>query len=582
MNKELKDVFISYSHQDQEAKDELVALLKQEGISYWLDETSLLAGDIIQDKINEGLRESRYTILLVSKNSLLSTWVSYESLMRLKQEIFENQNRFIAIIIDKAVFDDKIAFKMYDNFEAEIENQEQLRQEARKRKIKTELYNTRIERLEEILPQITDIIHKIVGKLAINFTDESRKLQEIEKLLNTIDKNRQNRILVAQKQAEEAQRQKEIEEKQIRDAEKQKKIEENKKLEAQKQKEIQEKLKSNAKKQKSDDKKPIVIDRRYWLGGGLLGLLGLFLMLGQWGNLGNSNENDVNPIDTTKKTENKEVSKDSVLQKPNLAEKNKNPKTEPKNEKNKFKDEETKTELKTEKEPKKTTQITTNFEKFLPKMIYVAGGTFQMGNNEGDDDEKPIHQVTLSSFYIAETEVTQELYTKVMGNNPSFFQNCPQCPVEQVSWDDAQVFIRQLNKLTQQNYRLPTEAEWEYAARGGKQSQNYKYAGSNNPGEVAWYDKNSSEKTHLVKTKKNNELGIYDMSGNVREWCSDWYGPYSANAQTNPRGPVNGKYRCLRGGSWNLNDYIAEVLMRSHSYPNGRFRNNGFRLLRTL
>ena len=187
-------------------------------------------------------------------------------------------------------------------------------------------------------------------------------------------------------------------------------------------------------------------------------------------------------------------------------------------------------------------------------MVPVAGGTFTMGatSEQGtniDSNEKPTHQVTLSSYMIGKTEVTQELWLAVMGSKPSYFRG-DNLPVEQVSWDDCQKFITKLNALTGKNFRLPTEAEWEYAARGGNMSQGYKYSGSNEIGDVAWYDNNSGNKTHSVATKAPNELGIYDMSGNLWEWCSDWYGSYSSTAQTNPTGPDSGSNRIIRGGSW--------------------------------
>jgi formylglycine-generating enzyme required for sulfatase activity len=165
------------------------------------------------------------------------------------------------------------------------------------------------------------------------------------------------------------------------------------------------------------------------------------------------------------------------------------------------------------------------------------------------DFEKPVHQVTLSSYYIGETEVTQALWTAVMGSNPSYFTGNNR-PVEKVSWDDCQTFIRKLNSLTGENFRLPTEAEWEFAARGGNNSQGYQYSGSNNLSSVAWCDDNSGDQTHDVKTKSPNELGTYDMSGNVYEWCQDWYGSYSSVSVTNPTGAASGSERVIRGGGW--------------------------------
>ncbi len=217
-------------------------------------------------------------------------------------------------------------------------------------------------------------------------------------------------------------------------------------------------------------------------------------------------------------------------------------------------------------------------------MIAVEGGTFSMGatpeqGSDAYDNESPVHSVTLSDYYIGETEVTQELWAAVMGSNPSHFSGYPQRPVERVSWYDCQEFITKLNELTGKNFRLPTEAEWEYAARGGNKSQGYKYSGSNTIGNVAWYDDNSGDKTHDVKTKQANELGIYDMSGNVWEWCQDWYGDYSSGSQTNPTGPSSGSDCVLRGGSWGSNARGCRVSRRYYDYPFNMYFNLGFRLI---
>ena len=212
-------------------------------------------------------------------------------------------------------------------------------------------------------------------------------------------------------------------------------------------------------------------------------------------------------------------------------------------------------------------------------MIKVEGGTFQMGTTSGDRDERPVHQVTLTNdYYIGETEVTQELWTAVMGTNPSNFTSSNQLPVEEVSWNDCQTFITKLNALTGRSFRLPTEAEWEFAARGGNASQGYTYSGSNSIGDVAWYLGNSSSTTHEVATKAPNELGIYDMSGNVWEWCQDWWNSYSSDAQTNPTGPTSGSYRVIRGGSWLSDGNYCRVANRYNDTPSSRFSSFGFRL----
>ena len=217
------------------------------------------------------------------------------------------------------------------------------------------------------------------------------------------------------------------------------------------------------------------------------------------------------------------------------------------------------------------------------KMIAVEGGTFQMGSPESDaeadDDEKPQHEVTLSNYYIGETEVTQELWETVMGSNPSEFKG-PKLPVEKVSWDDCQTFIGKLNAQTGMKFRLPTEAEWEYAARGGKKSKGYTYSGSNTIDDVAWYVANSGATTHEVGKKRANELGIYDMTGNVWEWCQDWYGEtyYENNSTTDPQGPVSGTSRVLRGGCWWFDSWLCRVADRNWLSPGHRNDYLGFRL----
>lgn len=250
-------------------------------------------------------------------------------------------------------------------------------------------------------------------------------------------------------------------------------------------------------------------------------------------------------------------------------------------------------------------QITLEAGSDVPdNMVFVQGGTFQMGSNDGSDDEKPIHSVTLSDFYISKYEVTQKEWEKIMGYNPSDWKG-KNLPVESVSWYDAVEFCNkksQVESLTScytgsekntkcnfsaNGYRLPTEAEWEYAAKGGHLANGsnllnggYNYSGSNNIGDVAWYSSNSGSKTHSVGTKKANELGIYDMSGNVWEWCNDWKGNYSSGSQTNPRGPNWGMSRVFRGGSWHHNDKNCRVADRYDFIPDLGFSNLGFRLSR--
>ena len=230
-----------------------------------------------------------------------------------------------------------------------------------------------------------------------------------------------------------------------------------------------------------------------------------------------------------------------------------------------------------------TANFSAELNKLINNMVYVSGGTFTMGDtseqgSDADDDEKPTHSVTLSSYYICKYEVTQALWRAVMSSNPSNFKG-DNLPVECVSWNDCQTFINRLNSYTDRNFRLPTEAEWEFAARGGNYSRHYKYSGSNYISDVAWYDGNSGNRTHPVGTKQANELDLYDMSGNVWEWCSDWYGSYSSYSQNDPTGPNSGSNRVGRGGSWYGSAWFCRWSNRGDITPGSRYDGLGLRLV---
>ena len=223
----------------------------------------------------------------------------------------------------------------------------------------------------------------------------------------------------------------------------------------------------------------------------------------------------------------------------------------------------------------------------LLQMVRVPGGRFTMGCTREQsgctDKERPAHQVEVRSFELGKYEVTQELWEAVMRTNPSRFQGCAQCPVEMVSWDDIQAFLRKLN-AGGGRYRLPSEAEWEYAARGGRQSRGYRYAGSNNPNAVAWHDGNSGWKTHRVGQQQVNELGLHDMSGNVWEWVADCWNANYAGAPSNGRAWTRGdcSHRVLRGGSWILKPWILRSALRIRSTTGFRYGDFGFRIARSL
>jgi formylglycine-generating enzyme required for sulfatase activity len=263
--------------------------------------------------------------------------------------------------------------------------------------------------------------------------------------------------------------------------------------------------------------------------------------------------------------------------------------------------------------------LISRIESMIPKnSVFVEGGTFQMGSTAGDDD-KPIHSVTLSDFYMSKYEVTQGEYKGLMGKSPSDskYGIGDNYPVNKVSWNDAVEYCNALSRkegltpaysgsgdnvrcnFNANGYRLPTEAEWEYAARGGKSSKSYTYAGSNNIDAVAWYWRNSGDKTlsgdwnwnkieanngknHPVGQKQANELGLYDMSGNVYEWCWDWYGSYSSDTQSDPTGTSPGTSRIGRGGSWGADASNSRSAYRYYYIPSNRNRNLGFRVVRRL
>ncbi len=242
--------------------------------------------------------------------------------------------------------------------------------------------------------------------------------------------------------------------------------------------------------------------------------------------------------------------------------------------------------------PSASRQLPLVIQRLVSNMVYVEGGTFTMGTDDDEgglfDFSTPSHQVSLKGFYICKYEVTQAEWQAVMGTNPSSNRGIPSnyrnnridptnLPVECVSWIDCQEFIRKLNKMTGKKFRLPTEAEWEYAARGGNRSKGYKNAGGDIDN-TAWWDDNSGNVTHPVGEKRANELGLYDMSGNVWEWCQDWYDDYSNSSQKNPTGPITGSSRVQRGGAYNSAPWCLPVFKRQGESPDRRSNTVGLRL----
>ncbi len=243
-----------------------------------------------------------------------------------------------------------------------------------------------------------------------------------------------------------------------------------------------------------------------------------------------------------------------------------------------------------------------------PDMIFVKGATFYMGKNDGDDDEKPAHKVALKDYYISRYEITVKQYREFCEMTDRPFPAAPShtrdprtgedwyyehdnvkdwvwkdnYPIVNVSWNDAKAYCDWLADFTGRKYRLPTEAEWEFAARGGVKSKGYDYSGSNDASEVAWYDETTDESgLRPVGTKKPNELGIYDMSGNAWEWCADYYAPdyYSQSPKNNPQGPETGLFRVIRGGSWYYGEWMCRVYTRDGPRPMEKNWNYGFRVV---
>ena len=234
--------------------------------------------------------------------------------------------------------------------------------------------------------------------------------------------------------------------------------------------------------------------------------------------------------------------------------------------------------------PNQNEEITITANGISFTMVLVEGGQFMMGATDEQAEvakrnEFPAHEVTLSTYYISQTEVTQELWEAIMGDNPSVFQGDPMRPVENIDKFDCAKFVDKLTELTGRVFRMPTEAEWEFAARGGNLSSLYRFSGSDDVNAVAWYDFNAGGTTHAVALMAPNELGLYDMSGNVCEWCQDWYYMYDFSPQVNPVGPESGTNNVYRGGSWFVPEVDCRVSSRFDRDPHEKSGDLGLRIV---
>ena len=615
------DVFISYSRQDYVDDNNKVIpgnpvsaikdLLSKNGISYWFDEEGIYHGDNFAEKIAANIEKSTILLFLSSVNSNASKWTSKEI-----AAATEWKKKIIPIRLDKSPYNRSVMLYISDldfveyykdpvyaqktvldsirNYKEELERkrilEEQKRKQQAKEKEEREKAEKRRQEQEELSKEIANAIHIVRLSEEALEKQRSKLIQQI----NTLDsKSERNNLLLQLDQSNQAAFEERAKsrllsetvdalkkdiEKKANDSQLLKQAEEYESIidELKKKcanlesgnthdapKEVQLRIEEEQKKNEDlrkanyENNKQIesLSKRREQLSVVcifLLLCLGAAIALAAYIYIEKSSE--ISYLNDKYKLSVEEV--DSLNEKVN-----------------RLKSESSKCSQTKGAHHSVLSGEVLEFEvgSCSFRMIPVEAGTFTMGATpemtDPHDDEMPTHQVMITNnYYIGQTEVTQALWKAVMGSNPSYFKGDNR-PVESVNWNDCRKFITELNKLTGRKFRLPTEAEWEYAARGGKKSQGYQYSGSNNLNEVAWYWENSSKQTHDVATKQPNELGVYDMSGNVWEWCQDLYGSYSSTSQTNPTGAKSGSYRVYRGGSWDLRARCCRSSYRNCSSP---------------
>ena len=543
------DVFISYSHYDyiDENKEvipnnpvsEIMQLLKDNHLSYWIDEKGIFHGDEFLELLAENIENSKILLFLSSKNSNKSDWTSKEI-----SAATQWKKKIIPVRLDDSSYNRKVMLQISDldyveyyknpalaqqslissiqKYKKEYEEkraiEEQERQRQEKEKKELALAEERRKEQEELANEISRAIQTISTSEEVL---EKKRLEQ-KKQIDTIDsKSKQKDLLLA--------------------------------LEKSNLSAFEERTQCRLLSEQIDSLNSEI----------------------------NSLKQEIEKAAEARRQE-LEAAKEAAIQR--VREEFERKKQQAAEEAARKEKE----HLEKEKEERKETDLTFTVKGVSFKMIKVESVSFTMGatseqRKDAYDDERPAHQVFLiDDYYIGQTEVTQAFWTAVMGSNPSIYKG-DNLPVTNVSWDDCQIFIEKLNSLLSNElggmrFALPTEAQWEFAARGGNQSGGYKYAGSNNIDDVAWYEDNSGKLTHPVAQKRPNELGLYDMSGNVWEWCQDWYGIYSSDWQTNPQGPTDGKKRVYRGGSCSSSAKYCRVSFRNRNWPDNRNNFLGLRL----
>jgi len=548
------DVFIAYSFDDQKIVDELTAYLERNDVSCFVANRDIPKGKSWAKYLPPAIENCKMMLYVHSETANKSEDIENEIALCL-----ENKHPILPFKISDTKYTGDKKYNLVrinwidafpnpkDHFEKlitstrKILEEEKIRLEKDKLQKENEIQKKEIERLKTEVEELKED-QQANKKAKKDREAEERALEEAKEKKEVEEKAAKEAITIriaAEKAVEEAQAKRETKERAAAEAIEKKEAEERAAEKAKLEKEAEVKAAAEAREKRLAEKK--AMPKAIVIGGiTAVVLFLLFIVISKYINGKKQDLNEQNPIVLNTNEQN------AMIQNPMVH--------------------------------------SPLIQELINNMVLVQGGAFTMGctDEQGSDcwdDENPAHQVTVSSFYIGKYEVTQAQWKAVMGSDKdsSTFKG-DYLPVEQVRWDEAQEFIGKLNAQTGKQYRLPTEAEWEFAARGGVGSEGFKYSGSDAVDDVAWYGK--SKGSYIVGSKQANERGLYDMSGNVWEWCNDWYDKdyYKNSPSTNPKGPVSGSFRVIRGGSWYSNARNARVSCRYFFDPAGRGNNIGFRL----